>query len=760
MDTQHTRNIDSTFLTLLQQAPSDRLKKMVKAWGGGSIIRKEECISYLFTAMRSIERLRQILDACNPFEQAALALIKSERFYDETTTIALCAATLGLPVPKLKEDHLASISPLLESLFDKGLLFIESRGGYSPSIYYAYGRNAALEFIVNPVVVSEIKPLNTRQFQELNVSAAPKPETTYVRRPQTVALGHSAFLHALEAAGDLKVTKSGEQRLTSAVVTKLNKVLEKQGWFNMSATMPGSEYDALPIEFYLDVMPDMGLLEFDHASHTYRLTEPPDTFMQQDFVSQTQQWLVGLARTRTWAEIVVGQHGYFHYTVMLRNALMVALTLLPSHEFIPVDALSDALFERIGERFSLTYRQPRPNPRTYGGPNRTPEQFQAELREWQTKVKHDWQANERAWIRSALSSWAYGLGLVELGLTDNIATSFRLTELGRAALDFTQDEEASGASKGILLGSERRPGVWVVQPNFDVLVYLERTTSQQLGLIERFAERVQVDQHIAHYRLTRRSIYEALERGGTLDTLVTELSAGSTSPLPQNVLRELQGWAAMRDQLTLIPLARVIEYPTAEARDEAIAQGQGGQPVGERFVIVDNKTRLKPQSFSLVDYARPLPACLTMNEEGIVTLDPSTRDLLIDGQLSAWAERVDALHWRLSQASVSGALKRGSTLPQFTESIQSRLKSKMPPLLQLAINNWAGMAKRVEVEPVIAIRCQTADVMRAIAGSVTFKKLLRGTIAENIALVDPAHVDEFNAALRKIGIEPKNFDQA
>jgi len=82
--------------------------------------------------------------------------------------------------------------------------------------------------------------------------------------------------------------------------------------------------------------------------------------------------------------------------------------------------------------------------------------------------------------------------------------SFRLTELGKAVLhpaaEFTVSAPAEGAADG-------SPGAWIVQPNFDVIVYLDRATPTQLAFLERHAERTQSQQYTAHYRLMRDSVY-------------------------------------------------------------------------------------------------------------------------------------------------------------------------------------------------------------------------------------------------------------
>jgi hypothetical protein len=165
-------------------------------------------------------------------------------------------------------------------------------------------------------------------------------------------------------------------------------------------------------------------------------------------------------------------------------------------------------------------------------------------------------------------------------------------------------------------------GVWVVQPNFDVMVYLDRTTPPQLAFLERHAERTQSQQYMAHYRLTRASVYQGLESGTILEAFLEELGRHAQTPLPQNVTVEIREWAAFREQVILHHRADVLEFADTAARDAMLTANINGRAVGDRFLLlastVTQRNRL-PKSVGTVErlnYAQPLPKILRADETG------------------------------------------------------------------------------------------------------------------------------------------------
>ena len=393
-----------------------------------------------------------------------------------------------------------------------------------------------------------------------------------------------------------------------------------------------------------------------------------------------------------------------------------------------------AIFERIGEYFSLNYPPSRP----YDF-HETPEQIRQSENQWRAKLRADWSKAEKPWMRKALATWLYCLGFVELGLENGTPVSVRLTDLGRALFH--------PELKTALTQPARAASAWVVQPNFDIVVYLDRATPKQLAFLERNAERVNAQQHTAHYRLTRESVYRGLESKTTLEELLSGLKNGAGNPLPPNVVTEIREWSALREKLTLRRRARLLEFSDASARDEAFNAGVSGTPVGDRFLLLDAAKVEARWAVETVDYYQPLERCLAVSEKGVVRLTEPARDLLLPAQLARWTETRPDGKWQLTARSVAGA-----RLNELLTWLRERLAHPLPPLLEIALRAWAGESLQAELATVTMLRCPQPEVYAAIAKSQTFKPYLRGQIAPDALLVDQSQIAALQAQLAWVGL--------
>jgi hypothetical protein len=419
---------------------------------------------------------------------------------------------------------------------------------------------------------------------------------------------------------------------------------------------------------------------------------------------------------------------------------MIALACLPhTSGFIALDDLDQAIFQRIGEHFSLNY--PPHQPYYY---NKTPDEIRQEEAKRLAKLRADWQSREKPWFQKALSTWLYYLGIVELGLENGTLICLRLTELGRAVLHPELETSPKPSAPG--------QAPWIVQPNFDVIVYLDHTTPEQLAFMERHAERAAAQQHTAQYRLTRESVYRGLESGTSLEALLAELQHGALAALPQNVVVEIRAWAALRESITLHKRARLIEFPSSQARAAALDKRLHGTPVGERFVLLTGQT---PQDLgqARIDYAHPLPACLSVAEDGTLTFKQAPPDLILRPQLDRWAERKSENEWQLTLASVAQALAAGARLPDLFRLLEARLVRSIPAILETALRAWAGKRPAVEIENVIVLRCDDPRLLQIIAASKKLKTSLRGVLAPDALIVNAAQLEALQEQLAWAGIQ-------
>jgi hypothetical protein len=717
------------FDAVLSRVGAAELKSMARMWGGGSQTRKDQCITLIRQGLADPEKVRAAVATLLPWEANALALLKAAG--GALDGVALCVAlrATGANLPGTRTPYGDDRANVLSVLIRRGLALSASE--YSPTYMHDFGSANVYsdERLLAAAGLPEITPFKIKPI-------AP-PDATIQRRPQSVALDLIGLLQAVENQGGIGLTQNGAPR-----VNDMRRVAKAVGWTEDVTQIDGLAFPNLaPGLIY--ALWHGGILKGDAA--LLNLAAPVNAFAAQSYAEQTRQVFHGFVQANEWDER--GQQaGYFETArlIQARQALIIALTALPGQgaSFFTVDELERALYERIGEHFSLSYLSGPPY--SYG---KTAEQARQELLAWQAKLRQNWLGSERVWLEHALATWCHFLGVVELGFRDKTLVALRLTDLGRAILH-------GEAAPAMPAPTAEARVAWVVQPNFEVVVYLDRASPEQLAFLERHAERFQTQQHVAQYRLTRQVVYTALESGSKLDRLLAALAGGAGRPLPQNVAAELREWAALREQVTLYRRARLLEFADAASRD-AEAQRLSGAPVGDRFLLIGARqakqmtgTRVREH----VNYAAAPAKCLTADEEGIMAVSPRPADMLLDAQLGRWAEPRADQRWQLTQASVAAGLKAGGTLAELLKLLADRLIFPLPPLLEVALRAWAGEPSAVGLAGVTVLQCAQPAIFTAIVASLKLRRFLRGELAPDLVVVDRGQLDAFQAHLRWAGL--------
>jgi hypothetical protein len=711
----------------LPQVRADELKRMVRLWGGRSQMRKAECIETIQEGLRDPVRVRAALVQLDPLEQCALALVKQAGGAIAYPVLAAALYASGWKVPRSRYRGQSDVA-IVQELVSRGVLLTTYRSDPG-QIYRSYG--AEIRVFSDPRLLAQI---GFPQYRPFEIKPTTSPQASARRQPPVVVLDIIGALQAIERIGGLGVTQQGTVRVSD--MRKLERALGRSGG--------PSEANALtlpdPARALVSALKHSGLLSFEGA--TWRPNKSLDEFAAQPYAEQVRPMLYGFAGAKDWSEWPALSDYRMSHLAQARWALIAALAALPVDRdgYYAIDDLGWALFERIGEHFSFGYV---PNP-----PYRhqqTPDQLRHEQEVWKSKLRQGWQDGEQRWLAWALSTWLYYLGLIELGLDERVAVSVRLTRLGRALLH-PELETAYPAQPDV------EGAAWVIQPNFDVIVYLARTRPDQLAFLERHAERAQAQQHTAQYRLTRDSIYRGLESGTSLDELLSRLREGTDRGLPQNVEVEIREWAALRDRVVLYRQARLLEFADAEARQAALQMGLAAEPVGDRYLLLAPDAWVPP-SDSAIDYARPLPRCLSVSEDGQVRVSTPRPDLLIAAQLDIWAERARQDVWQLTASSVAAAVGRGWRVGNLLNLLDARSHKSIPRLLRVALRAWSGQQPTVRLATVTVLKCPTPEVFEAVKTSARLKPYLCGVLAPDLLLVDTAQVDAFRSDLACAGVE-------
>ena len=733
-----TRRFDASLENIL----AADLKRMAGLWVKAGKLCKDDCAEAICRGLADSTRVAEALAKLKPPHRTALAFIKEAggELAPDCLEAAMIAA--GHAPPKLRGYSRRSYA-WSEDLIHRGIALATDT--YRPTSLDGYSSAERRIFSDERLLKHALEP----DIAVLDIEADLSAENGIQRPPGSVVLDILAVLQAIEKTGGVGFTQAGMPR-----VSDMKRLRRELRWTD------SMKVDGLPVpnltEAVVTALRAVGLLQASASG--LRLAESPERFAARPRSAQVRPLVHGFANAAGWTES--GWCGkdwdYWRYGgyPRMRHALLTALRALPPEPsgFFALDRFDEALFERVGEHVSLNSRAPsRPYTLRASG-----DELRRELEAWRRELRSSWLERERPWIESALATWLYWLGVVELSVDNGAVRGFRLTELGRDVLHGATPERTTRKRK------EGPTGAWVVQPDFGLMVYIDKASPAQLAFAERIAERQgHAQRHIAHYVLTRDSVYGALESGHTLDAILNELGRGAERKVPGNVEAELRGWSERREQIVVRRRATLLEFADEAGRRAAMKAGIEGAEVGDRFLLVGSLEgrsgapvrKIAKDAVSRFDYAQPLPPCVEVRETGRIRLTTPHQDLLIRGQLDAWGERVGDDAWKLSKRSVRAAAQQGRLAKELVDLLDSRAVKPIPPFLQLAVQAWTGTSFKAQLGRVAVLRCPQPDAFHAIAGAKRHKGSLLGRLGPDTFLVDAGKLNELKKALRWAGIE-------
>lgn len=279
---------------------------------------------------------------------------------------------------------------------------------------------------------------------------------------------------------------------------------------------------------------------------------------------------------------------------------------------------------------------------------------------------------------------------------------------------------------------------WVVQPNFELVVYPAQLNAEGMELLAA-AEALRFDDHSASYRLSRESVYTALENGLSLESLLAGLEKYSAAPLPPGVRSTLQGWAARRERLVLHSGVTLLEFPTLEARD-LYQQKSGGTAIGHTLLL-PGAGQKPPVGLPVLKYDGPPRKSLRVEQGGLLSTDGEL-DFLGRNLLSQHAQAVQGgYRLRVGQPLSAGAVRE----------LEARVQGTLPPLLRLQLARWSG------AEPAPALGHATLlqhPQAAALLEHPALSGLLDGLLAPGLLLVRAGQQSALERELTTLGLTP------
>ncbi|MCD4738280.1 MAG: helicase-associated domain-containing protein [Anaerolineae bacterium] len=307
----------------------------------------------------------------------------------------------------------------------------------------------------------------------------------------------------------------------------------------------------------------------------------------------------------------------------------------------------------------------------------------------------------------------------------------RLHEIGVVELGYSQQESALPSAWHLsplaaalfaqrpYVGPEES-GQIVLQPDFHLLA-MGPVSLKTLAEIEQLAEREKIQPAAISYRVTKGSIYRALQGGQTVRGIISYLEAVTSQPMSQNVRRSLQEWGAQHERIVIHRDVLVVQVDRAELLTALLALPRLAKilhPVDDCTVWLYSryakriKRALRDQEILPALSQGPeedLPRSLHWQDETLHSRAPLP-SLYVTGSICRVAERTES-GWRLTPESVRAAVTAGQSVPEICELLTQMTGAQLSTAWEQRLKAWGNHFGGAQTAQVRLLHLQNAATL-------------------------------------------------
>ncbi|MFU8803306.1 MAG: helicase-associated domain-containing protein [Bradymonadaceae bacterium] len=357
-------------------------------------------------------------------------------------------------------------------------------------------------------------------------------------------------------------------------------------------------------------------------------------------------------------------------------------------------------------------------------------------------------------------AWA---GIVELGESDDGMELARFTPRGRMILGLDEDP-AESVPEGPCL---------IVQPNFEVMVFLDAASLSLLYDLYRIGERTRLSERVATFRLTAESVQRGFSQGHEAETLINTLSELSHAPLPESVAFQLRDWERVHRNVEIFAPGYLIRHRDEDQFDLHLGQLEHDLEEGTTILrlgpqaafVVTNKAALltrfverhKGTLFSYDD-TPPVP-CIYFVDPLTMMIDPLHCDIISRseiGRISRHLEDEDSeenLFFELDPGLIRARWPE-DPLQSVITFLDPRVEGGIPPEEALRLQSMLLRAPQSRIlDNVTVLVVDDADVAQRLAEVEDARTLIVERLGDRAFAIDAKHREELELLLDELGFE-------
>lgn len=351
-----------------------------------------------------------------------------------------------------------------------------------------------------------------------------------------------------------------------------------------------------------------------------------------------------------------------------------------------------------------------------------------------------WAAFEHRYYCWVLTHVLPSLGMSELALEDRL---FRLTPVGRYALGLEDGADLGGAEANL-----DDHDALAVQPDFEIIAFLDRCTPELRRKLDTFCERLRPGR-VATYRLTQDSVYRGVRAGTSLAAFIRLLEDHVQRPIPDNVRDQFNIWQNKLCSVTIRTHCQLVECASAEDAEGLLAQWPGARRIGERYVTGSLPA---PDTDAELDYAQPMPPCVEQEKALRLRVPWQRVNLFLPRVLRELGSLETTAKGDLFVQLSPKAVENGSDWGLAAAQLEALVREPLAARYRAALRAWAGEGAAGISRTATLVRfaddemCQAALELEGVGG------LVEGRLGLNTAVVAQGCLAQFKRILKEHGI--------